>query len=268
MGEWDKSSHPLFYDYYAEESESPKSRNRFVSIRQRLLGLIGSEKGSEGRLNVADIGCGAAAQGFVWGELGHCVYGIDINFPLVKLGHKRAVHAGYDVHFVVGSATEFPWADESMDICLLAELLEHIRDWEKCLRECARILKPAGVLFLSTTNKLCPLQDEFNLFLYSWYPYRLKQYFEKLAVTNKPEIVNFATYPAVNWFTPYSLRKELNKMGFACLDRFELIDSAKEKGARKHVVRVIQSWAIMRRLAHSCVRGTVIAAIKGEQVIK
>lgn len=268
MEKWDKSSHPSFYNYYAEESESLAARSRFISIRERLLSLIRSKGNTEVQLQVADIGCGAGAQGFVWAELGHRVHGLDINMLLVALGHKRGVEARFDIHLMVGSATDLAWADESMDVCLLAELLEHIRDWKKCLRECGRVLKPNGMLFLSTTNKLSPFQNEFNLPAYSWYPSWLKRYFENMAVTKKPEIVNFATYPAVNWFSPYSLTKVLNNMGFACLDRFEHIDSAKEKGVRKIAARAIQRWDMMRRLAHFSVPGTIIIAIKRKTMIQ
>jgi 2-polyprenyl-3-methyl-5-hydroxy-6-metoxy-1,4-benzoquinol methylase len=103
-----------------------------------------------------------------------------------------------------------------MHVCLLPELLEHVVEWMACLKETARILRPGGVLFLSTTNKLCPSQQEFSLPLYSWYPRPLKRHFEKLAVTKRPELENFARYPAVNWFSFYSLRSELSRLGFDC----------------------------------------------------
>jgi 2-polyprenyl-3-methyl-5-hydroxy-6-metoxy-1,4-benzoquinol methylase len=55
-----------------------------------------------------------------------------------------------------------------MDVCLLPELLEHVADWQSCLNEAARVLRPGGLLYLSTTNVLCPRQQEFNLPLYSF----------------------------------------------------------------------------------------------------
>ena len=84
-----------------------------------------------------------------------------------------------------------------MDVALLPELLEHVANWQDCLNEAARIVKPGGLLYLSTTSWLCPMQQEFNLPLYSWYPGFLKRKYERLAVTTRPEIANHCKYPCL-----------------------------------------------------------------------
>ena len=118
------------------------------------------------------------------------------------------------MNFRQGSAENIPLKNKFVDFCIVPELLEHVADWEKCLDEFSRILKPNGILFISTTNKLCPVQNEFNLPFYSWYPDFLKKKYEKLAVTSRPEIVNFAKFPAVNWFTVFQLGERITKKIF------------------------------------------------------
>ena len=83
---------------------------------------------------------------------------------------------------------------------MLPELLEHVADWQSVISEADRVLKPDGVLYLSTTNVLCPKQMEFELPLYSWYPGFVKRKVERLSVTSHPHLANHAKYPAVNWF--------------------------------------------------------------------
>ncbi len=92
---------------------------------------------------------------------------------------------------------------------MLPELLEHVEDWQTCLNEAVRALRPGGALYLSTTNALNPVQDEFELPFYSWYPGFLKRHYERLAVTTRPELVNHAKYPAVHWFTFFGLKPYL-----------------------------------------------------------
>jgi 2-polyprenyl-6-hydroxyphenyl methylase/3-demethylubiquinone-9 3-methyltransferase len=121
------------------------------------------------------------------------------------------------------------------------------------------------LLYLSTTNVLCPKQQEFNLPMYSWYPGPLKRYCERLAVSTRPGIANYATYPAVNWFSFYGLREYLKPLGFDCLDRFALIDvSAKGKLAAA-IVRLMQQWSLPNFLGHVATSGTYLIAVKSRQ---
>lgn len=257
---WDHSSHDHFFQYYAEQSLTKSTFERFLSIREKILKLIGPQQ-SQLHLKVADIGCGAGTQSFLWAELGYQVFGIDINQPLIDLAHQRSTELGREVIFCVGSATDLPWSDGSMDVCLVPQLLEHVVDWERCLKEFIRILKPGGILYISTTNKLCPIQSEFNLPWYSWYPGFLKRYFEKLAMTTRPQLANYAKYPAVNWFSFYSLRSTLNPHQFDCLDRFD----SRLHGNNKLKTRILQSICSippLRFLGHVMTPYTLLIAIK------
>src|SRR6476660_9819677 len=76
---------------------------------------------------------------------------------LINLGKQRAAAGGYTVDFCVGSSTELPWPSETMDVCLVPEVLEHVPEWRTCLEEYVRILRPGGLLMITTSNKLRPL---------------------------------------------------------------------------------------------------------------
>jgi len=257
---WDHSTHANFYDYYSQESASEEARERFCKIRDRILTILRNPL--DRSLDVADIGCGAGSQGMIWAEGGHRVHALDVNGPLVELGRKRAAQAGYPIEFHVGSATQVPWADQSMDVCLANELLEHVQDWQSCMREFTRILRPGGALFFTTTNVLCPRQAEFNLPLYSWYPAPLKRHYEKLSITTRPELANYAKYPAVHWFTFYGFRKLLRPAGFRCLDRFDIMDLSNKGAAARLLVHATRALPPLRWLGQVCTPGTVMLAIK------
>ena len=149
-----------------------------------------------------------------------------------------------------------------MDVCLLPELLEHVADWQACVREATRVLAPGGLLYLSTTNVLCPKQQEFNLPLYSWYPSALKRHCEHLATTTRPAIANYAKYPAVNWFSYYGLRSFLRPFGFRCLDRFDTMEAATKSPAQRIVLRALRGSSLLRFLGHVATPSTVLVAVK------
>lgn len=269
--DWDHSSAPNFVDYYEQQSLLPETVLRFTQLRDRALQLISAsprrteaETTETDPLHVADIGCGTGTQARLWAKLGHRVYGLDVNAPLIEIAERRAHKERLEIQFDVGSATELPYPDASMDVALLPELLEHVADWQGCLNEAIRILKPGGLLYLSTTNWLCPLQDEFNLPLYSWYPGFLKRRYERLAVTTRPEIANYCKYPAVNWFSYYALAAYLRPRGFRCLDRFDAIDAENLGQLEKLAIGLIRTLPPLRFIAQALTPGSRIFAFKNK----
>lgn len=259
----DHSSHQEFVDYYTEKDQRPESIQNFQEVRKKISRFLPTEMEGSRVLDVLDVGCNAGTQCAIWAELGHRVHGLDINEPILELAKERARAKGHEIDFQLGTADALPWPDQSMDIGIALQLLEHVADWKRCLKEFDRVLRPGGVMFLSTVNALCPRQDEFNLPCYSWYPAALKRYFERLAVTTRPGLVNFAKYPAVNWFTPYSLARELRRNGYSCYDRFDLVDLHGRRGLAKFVLSSARAVPALRWLGFLFTTGTVILAVKG-----
>ena len=261
---WDHSSDINFVDYYEQRSLNPETVQRFTSIRDKALKLLATRLGhSPGNLHVADIGCGTGMQSQFWAKLGHHAHGLDVNASLIDIARRRASEAGMNIPFDIGSATELPYADSSMDVVLLPELLEHVAEWRRCLDEAIRVLKPGGLLYLSTTNWLCPVQQEFNRSMYSWYPAFLKRHYEKLAVTTRPDLANYCRYPAVNWFSYYTLAGHLENMGLQCWDRFDMIETQGKSPVAKTAVRLIRAIPPLRFVGHVFTPGSTVFALKG-----
>lgn len=251
-----------FVEYYKTSSLTEKSKNRAKGIMHAILRFRERNGRSCKNLMVADIGCNSGTQSRCWLEQGHIVYGIDISRKLIEIAKERNKEFEEYCKFEVCSATDLPWHKDLFDVCIIPELLEHIQDWKRCLEESTRILKPGGTLFLSTTNILCPKQQEFDLPVYSWYPNQLKKYFVKKSLTSSPELVNHTSYPAINWFNPFSLKRFLSEHGFETYDRFDLIDSAKLQSKQKIAVGLIRRVAVLKYIAHVLTPYTIIIGSK------
>jgi len=261
---FDQTSDPNFVAYYARESQSAQTRERFTRIRDRALELMASLERA-GSFDVIDIGCGAGTQAVLWAERGHRVAALDVNEPLIEIARQRAAESGLSIRFDVGTATRLPYPAGSADVVLLPELLEHVVDWEGCLNEAVRVLRPRGLLYLSTSNWLCPHQQEFQLPAYSWYPGPMKRWCEKKAVTTHPEWANHARYPAVNWFSYFGLSRWLRARGFRTMDRFDMLATQPMGGFARAVVAAIRSVPPLRVLGHVATEGTTVWALREVQ---
>jgi len=100
---------------------------------------------------VLDVGCGT---GYGTAELAHqaqTAVGADVAGDAVQ--YARTHFAIRNVHFAQASASAFPFPDASFDIVTAFEVIEHLNDWRTLLAESRRVLRPDGVLFVSTPNR-------------------------------------------------------------------------------------------------------------------
>lgn len=250
-----------FVDYYSQQSLSDATLERFDVIKRTTLALRRRSGLSSTGLCMADIGCGPGAQSSLWAAEGHRVFGIDISAPLIDLARERAAAAGLAIEYAVGTAEKLPLPDASCDVVLLPELLEHVLNWQPCLDEAVRVLRPGGILYLCTTNKLCPRQSEFTLPLYSWYPGWLKRICVRKSVTSHPQWVQFTTFPAVNWFSFYQLRDHLARRGVDGQDRFDVMNPDGST-ARATVRSLVRALPPLRLLAQIFTPYTVVFGVK------
>ena len=258
----DVGTHEEFLESYATRSTSPSYIARAERL-QAVLKAVWARHWPPRTLDVCDIGCGPGTLSLVWARDGHRTHGLDINRKLVDHARAQAAAEALDIQFDVGSATALPWPDASADVCIVPELLEHVREWRTVLAECARVVRRPGLLYLSTTNRRCPAQNEFTLPGFSWYPAPLKRHYIRLAETTRPELANHAKYPAYNWFTAGELRSALHAMGFdRCYDRFDLTAMKNHPMPTSLLLSVLTTVPAARFLAEFFSVRTTLVAIR------
>jgi len=97
---------------------------------------------------VLDIGCNDGGLGVLLQKRGCVVFGVDCVKQLVKI----SVAKGLLAH--VGEAENLPFDDEKFERVVLAEVLEHLFDPLKGLREIHRVLQPEGVFVGSVPHNV------------------------------------------------------------------------------------------------------------------
>jgi 2-polyprenyl-3-methyl-5-hydroxy-6-metoxy-1,4-benzoquinol methylase len=90
------------------------------------------------------------------------VVGIDNSQEAVEYSKKYFNHP--KVRFLARDIHKIPFKDKHFDVVVAFEMVEHLGDYEKFLSEVKRVLKPSGVLILSTPNEeVYPEGNEFHL---------------------------------------------------------------------------------------------------------
>lgn len=99
---------------------------------------------------VLDVGCWSGQYAQLAIKLAKGVYGIDPNPEAIGLGKKLIPQ----VKFKIGSVLKIPYLSNQFDVVLFSEVIEHIPQGaeKRALNEIKRVLKPNGMLILSTPN--------------------------------------------------------------------------------------------------------------------
>ncbi len=99
---------------------------------------------------VLDLGCGVAYGSALLAPKAEQVYALDSSFDALASG--RASHS--NLRFVQGDGAALPLLDNSIDIVVAFEVIEHLERWAEMLAEAARVLKTDGQLLVSTPNRV------------------------------------------------------------------------------------------------------------------
>lgn len=101
---------------------------------------------------VLDIASGEGYGSRLLAKSAKKVVGVDLSEEAIS--HAKAKYANQEnLDFLVGSCTNIPAADGFFDVVVSFETIEHITEHDKMLDEIKRVLKPGGILIISSPNK-------------------------------------------------------------------------------------------------------------------
>lgn len=101
---------------------------------------------------VLDIASGEGYGSNLLADVARSVVGVDIARDAIE--HASAKYERANLKFVVGSVADIPLASGSIDVAVSFETLEHHDEHEAMLLEIRRVLKPSGLLVISTPDRL------------------------------------------------------------------------------------------------------------------
>jgi 2-polyprenyl-6-hydroxyphenyl methylase/3-demethylubiquinone-9 3-methyltransferase len=129
---------------------------RLIYIRDRLcrhFGRDARERSSLAGLQILDIGCGGGLVCEPLARLGAQATGIDPGEDAIAAAKAHAEAGDLKIRYEAATAEELASRGETYDCVLLLEVVEHVPDVPAFLKTAADLLKPNGLLILSTLNR-------------------------------------------------------------------------------------------------------------------
>jgi SAM-dependent methyltransferase len=98
--------------------------------------------------HVLDAGCGVGYGSAFLGQSARSVVGIDVSEEAIDYALAR--YGGGNVEFVVGDLQQLERGDAEFDAVVAFEVIEHLPHPDRFVAEARRVLKPDGLLVVST----------------------------------------------------------------------------------------------------------------------
>jgi len=106
-----------------------------------ILESIGTAK------KVLDVGCYDGTISALIKQLGNNVFGIDVSEKAVEIARERGIDAR-----VWDLDNRLPFPDESFDVVVAGEVIEHVREIDFLVQEFWRVLRRPGYAVVTTPN--------------------------------------------------------------------------------------------------------------------
>jgi 2-polyprenyl-6-hydroxyphenyl methylase / 3-demethylubiquinone-9 3-methyltransferase len=129
---------------------------RLRYMRDKICGHFGCE--GEGRdvlrgLDILDVGCGGGLLTEPLARLGGQVTGLDGSKEAIIVAQDHAQEMGLKINYVADSVESLAEGKKRFDVITALEIAEHVADLDSFFEAIATLLKPNGILILSTLNR-------------------------------------------------------------------------------------------------------------------
>lgn len=101
---------------------------------------------------VLDIASGEGYGAYLLSHIAANVTGVDISQDTIAFAKSK--YKAKNLQFLHGSATNMPIETQSIDLVVSFETIEHLVEQEEMFIEIKRVLKPNGILIMSSPDKL------------------------------------------------------------------------------------------------------------------
>ena len=122
-----------------------------MALKRRARNVIGALELQDGN-QVLEIGCGNGYYLSLLNRLGVKLQLTGMDKDILALKDAAIFIGDKKVKLVLGDASKLPFKTASFNRIVMSEVIEHVEDEEKVLKEAFRVLKTGGIMALTTCN--------------------------------------------------------------------------------------------------------------------
>ena len=156
-------------------SRDPRIFNAYQQARYDwIIKLSGDVRGRK----ILDLGCGDGCLVYLLVKNGGLVTGVDNDELGIKFANEnlasRLKNSKSNYRFVCSSVYDLPFPENSFDLVISSEVIEHLKEPNRLLAEAKRVLKSSGKIILTTPYRLTETPGDHN-HVKEYYPEELKK---------------------------------------------------------------------------------------------
>lgn len=123
---------------------------------------------------VLDVGCGEGYVDMYLCDLTKHITGIDKDKKVIESANKNFASKG--LAFINMSGEKLEFSDNSFDIVISSQSIEHMKNDVKFLCEVHRVLRDNGIFICTTPNKLALVPPGEKIYQAPFYPFHFREY--------------------------------------------------------------------------------------------
>jgi 2-polyprenyl-3-methyl-5-hydroxy-6-metoxy-1,4-benzoquinol methylase len=133
-----------------EERQAEFARLKFRTAEHYLDELVAYSGLRNGR--ILEIGCGTGNQLLAAARRGFTVAGVEYSSHACETARSRLAAEGFAGEIICGEISQLKDHGETFDACIMADLIEHVRDPAAFIQQVHALLKPGGVVLIATPS--------------------------------------------------------------------------------------------------------------------
>jgi 2-polyprenyl-3-methyl-5-hydroxy-6-metoxy-1,4-benzoquinol methylase len=188
-----------------------QSRDRNAGLLEQFQRIVALDFAGK---RVLDIGCGTGGLGEIVEQAGGEYYGGDNHSHVLRFAESRPGR-----RFLQCSGVDLPFRNRSFDYIFAFDIIEHVsggrRDQHRFLRELTRVLKPLGMIFLTTPNRWYPWEGHTQLYFPQYLPSFMRDRY--IGRRNPGFLKEHRSFSEIPLLTPRALEKLARASGLTFL---------------------------------------------------